>query len=180
MAKVEVHYAQFAREMFERMSRDGVLLASLTPEGRANAMSLGWGAIGTMWAAPVFIVMVRPSRYTFDCIEHTNDFTVNLQPADAHKAVAFCGSCSGRQRDKLAEIGWETVPAEAVETPLIKPCLLHYECRVVHKRDVDPDVLAPNIAGVYYPSGDVHRAYYGEILRVTAEESFVEEVGRGV
>jgi flavin reductase (DIM6/NTAB) family NADH-FMN oxidoreductase RutF len=172
MPKTEIRYTDCLPALFEHMAKEGVLLASLDSQGKANVMTIGWGTVGVIWGRPVFSVLVRPSRYTYECIENTGDFTVNLQSAGARHAAELCGTVSGRDRDKLAELNWTTLPSASIATPIIAQCVLHYECRVIAKSDIHPDALAPAMVGNFYRKGDFHRVYYGEILRVTADEDF--------
>ena len=60
--------------------------------------------------------------------------------------------------------------------PLIEQSLLHYECKVVHKHDVDPQTLAADILTNSYPRGDFHRVYYGEVIAVYGAEDFKQRV----
>jgi flavin reductase (DIM6/NTAB) family NADH-FMN oxidoreductase RutF len=131
-------------------------------------MTIGWGTIGIIWGKPIFVVLVRPSRYTHGLIEQMEDFTVNVPAADMADVVAFCGSASGRDHDKFAEKGLIAVPGRKVKSPIIDQCVIHYECKVVHKNDVLKDNLASEIISSAYPRGDFHTIYYGEILSVYA------------
>ena len=58
------------------------------------------------------------------------------------------------------------MPGRKVKSPIIEQCVIHYECKVVHKNDVLKDKLADAITS--YPAGDYHTIYYGEILSVYA------------
>ena len=86
MARVDLEpdrwmdYPALARETHTRMSNGGILLASQDAGGKLNPMTIGWGVFGWIWARPVFTVLVRPSRYTFACLEAAGDFTVNVRP----------------------------------------------------------------------------------------------------
>jgi len=171
MAKKEIDYREHLADTLERMSHEGILLVSNDPKGRSNVMTIGWGSVGVIWGVPMFLVMVRPQRYTFKCIEHTKDFTVNVQGVDRADLPAHCGTLSGRDHDKFAELGLTAVPAEKVSSPLVGECLIHYECKVVHKNDVILSEVEPFIAKQYYPEGDNHRVYFGQILRACAEET---------
>jgi len=170
MAKQEIEYAILFRETLRKLTNPGLLLQSLDEAGKANPMTIGWGTPGVIWGRPMFLVLVRPSRYTYACIEHTGDFTVNVPPAAMDDFVAFCGSASGRDHDKLAEKGMTASPSLKVESPIIEECVIHYECRVVHKNDVIPAELKGNITDTFYSSGDFHRVYFGEILATRADE----------
>lgn len=170
MAKKDVDYRDHLKTTLEHMSRDGILLVSVAPDGKPNVMTVGWGTVGVVWGMPMFLALVRPQRYTYECIEHTGDFTINVPPADRKDLPERCGSVSGRDHDKFAELRLTVVPARTVASPLIGECVIHYECRVVHKNDVILKEVEPSIAKQYYPGGDYHRVYYGRILRTCIED----------
>jgi len=174
--KVEIGYTDYLKETFEVMGKMGLLLVSVDPAGKPNAMTIGWGTVGIIWGKPIFTVLVRPSRYTHNCIEHTCDFTVNIPSKKMSDIVAFCGSESGRDYDKFKEKGMIAVPGKTVKSPIIEQCLIHYECKVVHRNDVLKEKLDGKIISSAYKSGDFHTIYYGEILRVCASPDFRKEL----
>lgn len=146
----------------------GLLLGAYDKTGRANAMTIGWGSIGSIWGLPMWIVLVRPSRYTYECIEHSRAFTVCAPGEDLAQACGVCGTKSGRQGDKLAECGLTVGRAAHVAAPVIEQCPMIYECQVVHYNDVVPSALAPEIQHGAYRNGDYHRVYYGKIIAAEA------------
>lgn len=150
-------------ETMEAMGGDGLLLVAGT---KGNPMTIGWGTIGIIWGLPVFAVLVRPSRYTFKFMEEHPEFIVNVPDSSMKKQVAFCGAKSGRHLDKVKECGFTMVKGEHVSVPYIEECPIHYECRTIHRNNVLNPELAPEIVRKYYPAGDFHRLYYGEILGV--------------
>jgi len=174
MAKKEIHYSDHLDKTLELMADYGILIVSNDPEGKANPMTIGWGTVGWIWGRPVFLILVRHSRYTYSCLEHTGDFTVNVAPPALKAAVAHCGTVSGRDDDKVASQGLTLLPAKTVSSPLIEQCVLHYECKIIHKHDMDSETLAREIIPEFYPTGDFHRVYYGQILRTLAEEPLRE------
>ena len=44
--------------------------------GKTNVMVTAWGAMGVMWKLPVFVAMVRRSRYSYKLIEKTQQKSV--------------------------------------------------------------------------------------------------------
>ncbi len=174
--KVEAGYFDYLNETLDVLGKPGLLLVSTDADGKPNAMTIGWGTVGIIWGKPIFVVLVRPSRYTYGLMEQTEDFTVNVPSADLRKAVAFCGSKSGRDYDKFAENGLTAVPGKKVKSPIIDECVIHYECKVVHKNDVLKDELADAIVSSAYPGGDFHTIYYGEILSVYASPDAREKL----
>ena len=169
MPKIEVSYTDYLKETNKMLGHGGLLLASTDAKGNPNAMTIGWGTIGIIWAKPIFVVLVRPSRYTYDLIEVTNDFTVNVPTPQLADKVSYCGTVSGRNQNKFKAKGLTIVPGKKVKSPTIEECVINYECRVVHKNDVIPDRLADEIRNRAYRQGDFHRIYFGEILVVYAD-----------
>ena len=43
-----------------------------------NSCVIGWGLLGVAWSKPLFIVYVKPDRYTYQFMETTEFFTVNF------------------------------------------------------------------------------------------------------
>jgi len=178
MAKVEVAYTEYLKEALDIMAHGGLLLACADEAGKPNAMTIGWGTAGVIWGKPIFVVLVRPSRYTYGLIEKAGAFTVNVPTKDLKAAVAFCGTASGRDHDKFAEKGLTAVAGERVDVPSIEECVVHYECKVVHTNDVLKEVLDGEIDASAYSAGDYHRLYYGEILGTYATEDAGEKLGK--
>ena len=104
MAKIKVDYKDYFAETIERMCEDGLLLVAHGKEGKANIMTIGWGTIGSIWGRPTFIVLVRPSRYTYSRLEEVEEFTVNVPSKSLARAVLHCGTVSGREHDKFKEM----------------------------------------------------------------------------
>jgi flavin reductase (DIM6/NTAB) family NADH-FMN oxidoreductase RutF len=164
MAKKTAAYMDHIEETAKAFSEDRVLLVSRGRESLPNVMAIGWGTVGIIWRRPIFIVLVRPTRYTYKLIEETGEFTVNIVPPELKGVVQYCGSVSGRDHDKFKEKQLTAIPSKKIKTPIIKECILHFECRVVNKNDLIPSALEKSMIDTFYPKGDFHRVYFGEIL----------------
>jgi flavin reductase (DIM6/NTAB) family NADH-FMN oxidoreductase RutF len=152
----------------------GLLVGSYDAAGKANLMTIGWGSIGNIWGVPLWIVLVRPSRYTYQCIEHSGCFTVNVPPEGLSMACAVCGSQSGRDADKFAACKLTAARGVHVLAPTVEECPIIYECQVVHSNDVVPAKLIHEIRSGMYISGDFHRVYFGKILAAYAAPDAAE------
>lgn len=139
-------------------------LLTVKANGKVNTMTIGWATIGYIWRKEVFMVAVRDSRYTFEFMENSDNFTVTIPSDDQYrKAIAFCGTKSGRDYDKYAECGLKTANARRVASPVIAIPGVHYECRIIYKSAMDPAFLAEELKQLY-AAGDYHTLYFGEIL----------------
>ena len=84
--------------------------------------------------------------------------------------LLLCGTKSGRNLDKVVECGLSLVPGKVVDTPIIEQCALHYECRVVVRKQLQAgDFFAPDVLEEHYPSDDHHLVVMGEIVAAYAE-----------
>jgi flavin reductase (DIM6/NTAB) family NADH-FMN oxidoreductase RutF len=157
---------KFAVETLNKLEDPGLLLVSTNKAGKNNVMTIGWGLIGIFWRTPMFMVAVRPSRYTHDFIEETNEFTVNVPKNGMEEAVEYCGTVSGRTHDKFKECQLTLTKSKQLKTPAIKECTIHYECQVVHKLKINPKQIPTNIKKELYPKPNYHTLYYAKILTV--------------
>jgi flavin reductase (DIM6/NTAB) family NADH-FMN oxidoreductase RutF len=172
MERQSVPYDHQLSKVLGALRQPGLLLVGTKPSGESNVMTIGWGTVGIIWGKPIFIVMVRPSRHTYEFIEESQEFTVNVPAADMTKWVAVCGSKSGRDMDKLGEYDVATTPGQHVQTVTIDDCPMVYECRVMHWNDVIPPNLAPEAEWSFYRGQDYHRVYFGEILGTYASPDY--------
>jgi len=165
----QVDIGQVADSILDQISK-GIFL-TVKDGGRVNTMTIGWGTFGRMWNRPVFMVMVRYSRFTYELIEKADAFTVSVPLNGKFKqALAVCGSKSGRDIDKFKECGLVAKPGQKVDTPVIDGCDIHVECRIVYKQPLAPEQLPKGIIDTSYKDGDFHVLYYGEILGVYEKE----------
>jgi flavin reductase (DIM6/NTAB) family NADH-FMN oxidoreductase RutF len=176
MAKVTIHYADFFADVMRRMRGDGLLLVTTGADGKPNVMTIGWGTVGSIWGRPTFVVLVRPSRYTYSRLEEIGDFTVNVPPPQLADAVSHCGTVSGRDHDKFREKQLTMLPSKEVRPPVIQECVIHYECRTLHRNDIIPEATVQAVLDDAYPEGDFHRIYFGEIVAAYADENAAENL----
>lgn len=147
----------------------GILLTTCENQ-RVNTMTIGWGHIGIEWNRPVFIAFVRKSRYTRQLLDRTGAFTVNV-PVDASdsRVLRYCGTKSGRDTDKLRDLGLTTVESDVIDVPGIREFPLTLECRVIYRQEQEENAIPSEVLSRFYPleadgARDIHIAYYGEIV----------------
>ena len=164
----EVAYNEYANEITEILSKGAFLTTKV--DGTVNTMTIAWGSIGFMWGKPVFMAMVRPSRYSYERIEKSGEFTVSIPFKDMSKALGICGGKSGRDTDKFAAANLTAIPGTKIATPVIADCGLHYECKVVYKQEMVAELLTPELQEKWYGTGNYHTLFFGEILATYIDE----------
>lgn len=166
--KKQIHAFDYAGDICKAMKK-GILLTTRNGDF-VNTMTIGWGKIGIEWGKPIFIAYVRESRYTKQMLENHGEFTVNVPYGEMDaKILGFCGSKSGRDVDKIKELGLTLVDSDAVSVPGIKELPLTLECKVIYKQKQDLSAIPADLLERYYPEDangnrDYHYAYYGEIV----------------
>lgn len=164
----KINAFDYAGDICKAMSR-GILLTTKR-DGKVNTMTIGWGHIGIEWGKPIFVAYVRDSRYTREMMDGSEEFTVNIPYGELDaKILGFCGTKSGRDVDKITEMGLTLVESGNVSVPGIKELPLTLECKKLYKLKQDTAGIPQDIQARYYPADgqgnqDFHFAYYGEIV----------------
>ena len=78
-----------------------VMVSVADQNHRPNIITVAWA--GTVCTNPPMVsISVRPSRYSYEIIEKTGEFVINLTNEKLAKACDYCGVVSGRDVDKFA------------------------------------------------------------------------------
>lgn len=171
--KRTVNAFDYAGDICKAMPK-GILMTT-KKEDFVNSMVIGWGHIGIEWGKPIFVAYVRESRYTKEMVENHGEFTVNIpMGAIDSNIIRICGTKSGRDLDKIKELGLTLVDSDNVTVPGIQELPLTLECKVIYKQKQDLSAVPEDILARYYPeipgadydgqNRDYHYAYYGEIV----------------
>ena len=144
---------------------DQWMLITAGTEDKCNTMTASWGGLGVLWGKPVATVYIRPQRYTLEFVEREDTFTLCFLGEEYRKALALCGSKSGRDVDKVKECGFTVTTAEGA--PYFEEADLVLVCKKAYWQDMDPShFLDGEIDSKWYPQKDYHRIFIGEILEV--------------
>ena len=98
------------QNVFSMIGEQWMLVTAGTAE-RCNTMTASWGGLGVLWGKPVATVYIRPQRYTLEFVEREDCFTLSFFGEEYRKALALCGSKSGRDVDKVKECGFTVAGA---------------------------------------------------------------------
>ena len=162
--KKQINPLDYAQQIMSAL-KDGVLITA-SAGGRTNSMTISWGFLGIEWNRPVFVTVVRDSRFTKTLLDKNPEFTVNIPIGGGSKKIlGYCGTKSGYDTDKTADLGLTPVEPDEISVPGIKELPLTLECRVRYAKKQDLKDLPSDIAAACYGGGDPHTAYYGEIVK---------------
>lgn len=134
-----------------------------------NTMTASWGFAGVMWNKNTFTTVIRPQRYTKEFIDKVEHFTICFFDEQYRKALSFCGSHSGRDRDKAAETGLTPMFFDGVtafeQAKLVLVCKKAYVQPMAGECYLDNTLLEQ-----FYAAGDHHVQYIGIVEKVYVKE----------
>lgn len=132
-----------------------------------NAMTIGWGGMGTLWGRnrPVVTVYVAPKRFTHQFMEKSRYFTV-MQFSDIN-VVQYMGKHSGRDGDKAKALGLHVAYTKN-GTPYFKEADAVIECEIMYAAPFEEKNFRNDVPKKTYsnfPAG-IHSMYIGEVVGV--------------
>jgi flavin reductase (DIM6/NTAB) family NADH-FMN oxidoreductase RutF len=116
------------------------VLVGTVVNGKPNVAAFAWSGI-TGGEPPTISVGVRHVRYTLEGILENRAFSVNIPGEDLVAKADYCGTVSGRDRDKIADCGFTVTYGKTAGAPLIEECPVSLECQVFHVLDVGVHML---------------------------------------
>lgn len=150
---------------------NGILLCVAGENGvSSNAMTIGWGGLGTLWRKDVVTVYVAEKRFTKHLLDKAEYFTVMTFDAERGDILDYMGSHSGRDGDKAAALGLHT-SFTANGTPYYDEAKTVMECRIIYREQFNPKGFGDVPREMYadFPAG-LHTQYIGEVVGAWTKE----------
>ena len=156
--------------------RDAQLLCAGNKE-KSNAMTIGWGGIGTLWGRTALTVYVAEKRYTKEFLDNSAYFTVMSFDVKDSRVLRYMGTKSGRDEDLSATQGADCPDKKAQAlglhtaytangTPYYTEATMVIECKIMYAAPFDPQGFksdAPKKMYANFPAG-IHSMYIGEVV----------------
>lgn len=137
-----------------------VMVSVTDKEGKSNIITVAWA--GTVCTNPPMVsISVRPSRYSYQILEETGEFVINLTNESLVQACDYCGVVSGRDVDKFAKTGLTPIPMEHVHAMGIDESPVNMECKITEKRELGS-----------------HTMFIAEVVGVTVDDQYMDETGK--
>ena len=150
--------------------RDDWVLVSAGNKDAYNTMTISWGHLGLLWSKRpknryVASCYIRPQRYTKEFMDKEDYFTLSFFEKKDHKELAYLGSHSGRDEDKVSKVGYKA-SFENNYTYFDNAKMVIF-CRKIYNDRFNPELVKdPAIFSETYPLKDYHYLYIGEIEKI--------------
>ena len=147
--------------VFEEINKNWMLITAKNPDGKVNTMTASWGMMGEIWGKEAVTVYIRQSRYTKEFVDSQEYFTLSV--FDGYKKeLGILGSKSGRDGDKISEVGFTI--EEVDNQPTFSQCKAVLVCKKMYQDDIAIKDMKEDIVKAMYQDGDQHTMYIAEIV----------------
>ena len=139
-------------------------LVTAGDEEASNTMTVSWGGLGVVWGKNVATIYIRPQRYTKEFVDTAERFTLSFYGPEYKEALNVLGSESGRDTDKVAQVGFTPVYLDG--TTAYEQADLVLVCRKLYADDIKPERFIDQTCDAdFYPEHDYHTMYIAEVER---------------
>ncbi|MCI9019168.1 MAG: flavin reductase family protein [Eubacterium sp.] len=146
---------------------DEWMLITAKDGDKINAMTASWGGVGVLWGKNTAFIFVRDSRYTKELIDKGSYFSLTFFESSYKSALKYFGMVSGRTEDKIRNAKMNVGYFE--EIPYIDEGNFVICCRKMSAVPIRPEhFLDAGIESQWYPDGNLHTMYVGEIVQILA------------
>ena len=163
----EIGIRELNINMYSMFADKWPLLTSGNKKDGYITMTISWGLAGSIWGhnMTTVIVYVRPQRYTKEFMDKNEYFTLSVLGENYKKEVAYLGSHSGKDEDKIAKTG---LHVEFIDnTSYIKESDIVIVCRKIYQDSLKEECFKDyDVMNSAYPKRDFHDLYVGEIVKV--------------
>lgn len=164
----EISYKELNINPITKIADEWVALVTGKSGDKINAMTLSWGQIGSLWGhssgMPVVTIYVRPQRFSKILLDQEEYFTLCFFD-NKKKELAYLGSHSGRNEDKIAKVGFHNVILK--DYSYIEEASLVLVCKKIYRQTLKEECfIDKNIIEDCYPNKDFHDMYIAKIEKV--------------
>ncbi|MCQ2273824.1 MAG: nitroreductase family protein [Bacteroidales bacterium] len=132
---------------------------------KSNAMTIGWGGMGTLWRKPAVTVYVAEARYTKQFMDKCKYFTIMQFGQGYENVIKYMGTKSGRDGDKAAALGLHTLYTEN-GTPYYEEASVVIECELMYADQLGRQGFK-DVPTQFYANFDagLHSMYIGKVVK---------------
>ncbi len=139
-------------------------------KGWYNSMTASGGGMGLLFKKPTTWCILKSGRYTLELIQKEQTYTMSYFPHQYMKQVLFLGSKSGRDSNKMSEVGLTGIQSPSGNMSFTEARLI-IECKLTQITTPGPDDFCTLEAREYmaeaYKGPEDYRKYiFGEITHV--------------
>jgi flavin reductase (DIM6/NTAB) family NADH-FMN oxidoreductase RutF len=150
--------------IIKMLNEDWMLITAGT-DAHFNMMTASWGGLGVLYGKPIAFCFINPARYTYQLMEKNDTYTLTFYTEAYREALKYCGSNSGRDKDKVKGSGLTPITTPAGSKAFSEAWLI-IECRKLVGQSLSHDALFDEKVKSEWAGKQLHKMYIGEIVSV--------------
>lgn len=150
--------------IIKMLSEDWMLITAGN-DTKFNMMTASWGGLGYLYNKPVAFCFISPTRYTWQLMEKNDTYTLTFYTETYRDALNFCGSNSGKDKDKVQATGLTPVTTPSGSKAFSEAWMI-IECRKLVAQSITPEAIFNEKLKEEWSGKQLHKMYIGEILNV--------------
>ncbi|NEX63957.1 flavin reductase family protein [Noviherbaspirillum galbum] len=115
---------------YRLLNHGPTVLVTCAHGGVSNVMAAAW-SMPLDFMPPKVAVVIDKNTHTRKLVEASGEFSLNVPSRRQAAETLASGSTSGRDGDKIDQLGWQVFPGTLTGAPLLEGCLGWLECRVI-------------------------------------------------
>ena len=135
---------------YRLLNHGAVTLITSAHAGARNVMAASWVMPIDFFPLRLVAVIDLPT-YTRELVDASGSFGVNLPRRALAQATYDAGQSTGRGRDKIAALGFDTFQGTTVPVPLLHGCAGWLECKLIDPQPTatDPCLLVAEVSAAW-------------------------------
>jgi flavin reductase (DIM6/NTAB) family NADH-FMN oxidoreductase RutF len=164
----EIKPEEFNENVFDLIGKEWMLI-SAEKEKQVNTMTASWGGFGQLWNQSVAFCFIRQTRFTKVFVDGSKFFSLSfLDHAKYSKQLAYLGTISGRDEDKIHKEGLHVVEGKA---PYFEEAKIVIICQKLARVPIrGKDFIDQTIQEKWYDGDSYHDMYVGKIVKILVEK----------
>jgi len=150
--------------IIKMLSQDWMLITA-GDNTEFNMMTASWGGLGYLFAKPAAFCFINPTRHTYPLMEKYETYTLSFYTEAYRSVLEYCGSNSGREKDKVKETGLTPVTTPSGSKAFNEAWMI-IECRKLVSQPLSQESISNEEVRKEWIGKQVNKMFVGEIINV--------------
>lgn len=150
--------------IIKMLSQDWMLITAGN-DTEFNMMTASWGGLGYVLGKPAAFCFINPARHTYPLMERYETYTLTFYTEAYRSVLEYCGSNSGRDKDKVKETGLTPLTTPSGSKAFGEAWMI-IECRKLVSQSLSQESISNEEVRKEWIGKQVNKMFIGEIINV--------------
>lgn len=150
--------------IIKMLSQDWMLITAGN-DTEFNMMTASWGGLGYLFSKPAAFCFINPTRHTYPLMEKYEYYTLTFYTEAYREVLQYCGSNSGRDKDKVKETGLTPITMPSGSKAFSEAWMI-IECRKLISQPLSQEAISNEEVRKDWIGKQINKMFIGEIINV--------------